>query len=88
MVNGIKNEYPSITEAELSAKFDNGSGIHRANYKRAFIEHSWEQQQSDFAWMLLNNTISIFEGWLEELKDNKISRYEHKKTTVPLLYTI
>lgn len=70
MVNGVKSEYPLITEAQLAAKFSLGSGIHGVNYKRAFIEHSWEEQQSDFAWILLNSTIPIYEGWLEELKNN------------------
>ena len=70
MVNGVKKEYPDITEAELAAKFSLGSGIHGVNYKRAFVDHTWEQQQTKFAWILLNSTIPIFEGWLEELKQN------------------
>lgn len=68
MVNGVKKEYPEITESQLTAKFSLGSGIHGVNYSRAFIEHSWEKQQSDFAWILLNSTIPIFEGWLVELQ--------------------
>ena len=68
MVNGVRTEYPSITEGELASKFSIGSGIHGVNYKRAFIENSWEKQQAKFAWILLNSTIPIFEGWLEELK--------------------
>lgn len=70
MVNGVKKEYPDITEAELAAKFSLGSGIHGVNYKRAFVDHTWEQKQTKFAWILLNSTIPIFEGWLEELKQN------------------
>lgn len=68
MVNGVKKEFPSVSESELAAKFSLGSGIHGVNYKRAFIENSWEMQQTQFAWILLNSTIPIFEGWLEELK--------------------
>ena len=68
LVNGVRKEYPTITEAELAAKFSLGSGIHGVNYKRAFGEHTWEQQQEKFAWILLNSTIPIFEEWLEELK--------------------
>lgn len=44
LVNGVRKEYPTITEAELAAKFSLGSGIHGVNYKRAFGEHTWEQQ--------------------------------------------
>lgn len=45
-------------------------GIRGVNYKKAFTVHTWEKQQTDFAWILLNSTIPIFEGWLEELKGN------------------
>ena len=38
MVNGVKKEFPEITEAELAAKFSQGSGIHGVNYQRAFIQ--------------------------------------------------
>lgn len=68
LVNGVKKEYPNITEPELAAKFSVGSGIHGVNYRRAFFEQTWEEQQTRFAWILLNSTIPIFEGWLEELK--------------------
>ena len=66
----FKKEFPEITEAELAAKFSQGSGIHGVNYQRAFIQTTWTQQQTKFAWILLNSTIPIFEGWLEELKQN------------------
>ena len=55
MVNGVKKEFPEITEAELAAKFSQGSGIHGVNYQRAFIQTTWTQQQTKFAWILLNN---------------------------------
>lgn len=68
MVNGVKKEFPSVSESELAAKFSLGSGIRGVNYKRAFLETSWKMQQTQFAWILLNSTIPIFEGWLEELR--------------------
>lgn len=68
MVNGVKKEFPAVSESELAAKFSLGSGIHGVNYKKAFLDNSWEMQQAKFAWILLNSTIPIFEGWLEELK--------------------
>lgn len=70
MVNGVKKEFPNISEAELAAKFSFGSGIHGVNYKRAFEDHTWTQQQTKFTWILLNSTIPIFEEWLKELKQN------------------
>lgn len=83
MVNGVKKEYPDITEAELAAKFSSGSGIHGVNYKRAFIDHTWEQQQAMFAWILLNSTIPIFEGWLEELKQSCFPDMKVKELQFP-----
>ena len=83
MVNGVKKEFPSVSESELAAKFSLGSGIHGVNYKRAFIEHTWEQQQADFAWILLNSTIPIFEGWLEELKNSCFPNLQVKKMQFP-----
>lgn len=68
MVNEIRVEFPNISDKELAGKFCVGSGIRSLNFKRLFTEESWEAQQSKFAWILLNNLISIFEGWLEELK--------------------
>ena len=67
-VNGLKKEFPSISETELASKFTLGSGIHGVNYKRAFVEKTWEQQQADFAWIILNSAFPIYEGWLESLK--------------------
>ncbi|MDE7218683.1 MAG: hypothetical protein K2O45_03545 [Oscillospiraceae bacterium] len=84
MVNGVKKECPLITDAQLTAKFSLGSGIHGVNYKRAFVEHSWEKQQSDFAWILLNSTIPIFEGWLEELKDDIFADLKVKEMQFPI----
>lgn len=84
MVNGVKKEYPSITDAQLTAKFSLGSGIHGVNYKRAFVDHSWEKQQSDFAWILLNSTIPIFEGWLEELKQDVFPDLKVKEMQFPI----
>lgn len=84
MVNGVKNEFPSITEAQMAAKFSLGSGIYGVNYKRAFIEHSWEKQQSDFAWILLNGTVPIFEGWLEELRQTIFTDMKIKDMQFPM----
>lgn len=83
MVNGVKKEFPEITEAELATKFSQGSGIHGVNYQRAFIQTTWTQQQTKFAWILLNSTIPIFEGWLEELKQNNFTAMNVKALQFP-----
>lgn len=83
MVNGVKKEFPSVSESELAAKFSLGSGIHGVNYKRAFLESSWETQQTKFAWILLNSSIPIFEGWLEELKQTVFPNLKVKDIQFP-----
>jgi hypothetical protein len=82
-VKGIKAEFPTITEAQLAAKFSVGSGIHGVNYKNAFEENTWENQQSNFAWILLNSTIPIFEGWLESLRDTNFPTLNVKAMQFP-----
>ena len=67
-VCGVKQEFPSITEAQFASKFSLGSGIHGVNYKHAFFEKNWEDQREDFAWILLNSTIPVFEAWIEDIK--------------------
>ena len=83
LVNGVRKEYPAITERELAAKYSLGSGIHGVNFKRAFESHSWEKQKSDFAWILLNSTIPVFEGWLDELEENLFNGMNVKKMQFP-----
>lgn len=83
MVNGVKHVYPSISEAEMAAKFSAGSGIRGVNYKRAFIDTPWDEQQENFAWTLLNSTIPIFEGWLEELKSSNFPDMKLKDLQMP-----
>lgn len=83
MVNGVRKEYPNVTESELTAKFSQGSGIHGVNYKRAFTQTTWEQQQTHLAWILLNNTIPVFEGWLEELKQDYFADMKIKDLQFP-----
>ena len=83
MVNGVRKEYPEITESELTAKYSQGSGIHGVNYKRAFSETTWEQQQVNLAWILLNNMIPVFEGWLEELKQKHFPNMNTKSLQFP-----
>lgn len=78
-----KKEFPSITEAELACKFTMGSGIHGVNYKRAFFERTWEQQQSDFAWILLNSIFPIYEEWLLELKNTIFPDMKTKEMQFP-----
>lgn len=83
MVGDEKKAHPAITETELADKFARGSKIRGVNYTRAFIKQSWEKQQSDFAWILLNSSIPIFEGWLAELKQHLFTDLKLKEMQYP-----
>lgn len=41
--------------------------VHGVNYKRAFFETSYEEQEEKIAWFLLNNLFAIHEGWAERI---------------------
>lgn len=73
-VNGIIHEYPAITEPELAAKFSKGSAIHGVNYKQAFVDKTWEEQQGTLAWIILNDAFAIYEGWLARICENYFSK--------------
>jgi hypothetical protein len=58
----------NLTEQDLLNRFDFGSRIHGVNLKKAFIEHSWENQQEEFAKFLLVYLFSIYESWISEIQ--------------------
>ncbi|MBI3207073.1 MAG: hypothetical protein HYZ29_36380 [Myxococcales bacterium] len=57
----------TTTVEELKARFIEGSGIHGANLHRACIEHTWDQQRSDLAFVVLVNLFAVYESWTVEL---------------------
>lgn len=67
-IAGIKEVYPAITESQLNGIYNYASVVHGVNYKKNFLELSWEEFQKKLAWLLLSNLFAIYEGWLAELK--------------------
>jgi hypothetical protein len=57
----------TTTVEELKARFVEGSGIHGANLHRSCLEHSWDKQRADLAFVALVNLFAIYEGWTVEL---------------------
>jgi hypothetical protein len=51
----------------LNARFVAGSGIRSTNLKRACIEMTWDDHQSQFAKFLLFDLFALFEGWLAKV---------------------
>jgi hypothetical protein len=66
-VNGYIEAVPSATVEQLRARFAEGADINGANFHRACVDHTWEQQKEAFASVLLVNSIALFEGWLDEV---------------------
>jgi hypothetical protein len=65
-VAGFVSVNPSAPIEELEGRFVAGSGIHGANLRRSCIDHSWSQQQGEFAKLLLVNIIALYEAWLKD----------------------
>jgi hypothetical protein len=62
-----KTDFPKLTEEDLGRKYAKPSGVHGTNFIRSCLKTSWEDQQTEIAWLLLASTCSIFEGWTENL---------------------
>lgn len=62
-------EKPEISDADLAEKYSRPAGIHGTSFHRDFLDTTWDKQQEQIAWILLNATVSTYEGWLHELKE-------------------
>lgn len=60
---------------------DPGHLVHDVGYKQVFIDISWEKQEEQLAWLLLNNLFAIYEGWAQRLYDErfKVKGYNEKR---------
>jgi hypothetical protein len=66
-VAGYISVNPSAPIEEMEGRFVAGSGIHGANLYRSCIDHTWGQQQNEFAKLLLVNIIALYEAWLKDV---------------------
>ena len=66
-VEDLITKNKDATESDLQTRFVLKTDIHGANITRAFLEHSWEQQQEYFAKFLLVNLIAFYEAWTEDI---------------------
>lgn len=66
-VAGYLQVVPNATVAQLRARFTEGADVYGANLRRACVDHTWDQQKETFARFVLANTITIYEGWIEEV---------------------
>lgn len=68
--SGFLAACPSASDKELLGRFVQGSGINGVNVKRVAVNKSWEDMQQWFSRLLLSETCSLFEGWIEAALDD------------------
>ena len=83
-VNGVLSQCPNVTEQQLAARFCIlGAEKRGVDFMKSFSSKSWMEQQGDFAWILLNAIFPIYEGWLEELRDDVFPSMNMKNMQYP-----
>jgi hypothetical protein len=60
-------ETGSRTEEELAARFVKPSGVTSADLRTTCLKWTWEQQQEQFAKILLFELCGLYEAWLEDV---------------------
>ncbi len=66
-VAGFCSHHPAATVQTLDDRFLSGSGLRGANFRRACIDITWEDQQQQFAKFFSMSLFSIYEGWLSDV---------------------
>jgi hypothetical protein len=81
VINEAGNSKISDAEIDYQQIIDPDCVVHGVNYKRAFIETSWDTQEENLAWLLLNNLFAIHEGWAQRLYDDVFRGFNYKEKT-------
>lgn len=68
-VSGFLAASPETPEAQLTARFIEGSGLKNVDLRTACLRTSWEEQQSEFAGFILLEACALFEGWIDAILD-------------------
>ena len=64
----VRKEIASLCDISMAQRMiDPLEEIHGVNYQKAFVEDTWEKQEEELAWILLNSLFSIHEGWASEI---------------------
>jgi hypothetical protein len=67
-VRGFLDAVPEATNADLTARFVQGSSVTGAgNLKGACVDTTWDEQQRMFAKFLLIDLCAIFESWISQV---------------------
>lgn len=80
-VQGFIHVHPDVTQPQLVDRFAFGSGVRGNEIKRACVDVTWDDQVGRFAQILLVNTISIFEEYIERLVELNIPTGQLRDST-------
>lgn len=57
----------------FQAEIDPNGEIHGVGFRDSFLNTSWDAQEEQLAWLLLNNLFAIHEGWAQRLFEERFS---------------
>ena len=66
-VKGFLDSVPNASEAELTGRFVQGSGLRGVNLRKATIMRSWNEQQQQLALFVLISAFAVYESWVDSL---------------------
>ena len=75
-VIGTKELIP-VSQSLYNKRYNTADVVHGVNFKKAFIDLSWDDFKNNLSWLLLNSLFSIYEGHLNNLK-SKLSLLDDK----------
>ena len=70
--NVINHEHAinsNLNNKDFQQLIDPKNVIHGVNYRKAFIDTTYEYQEELLSWVLLNNIFAIHEGWAQRIYD-------------------
>lgn len=80
-ISEINVSNPTAENIIFQSEVDPNQEIHGVGYRGSYINTSWEQQEEQLAWLLLNNLFAIHEGWAQRLYEERFSAKGYKENT-------
>lgn len=71
-IHGILAECPDFTEEMFHTRYHFDAKMRWKNYKTVFCGQDFSVQEEAFTWYLLNETCTVFEGWLAAMESQRI----------------
>lgn len=64
------NELLPVSQKLYNERYNTAKVVHGVNFKKSFIDLSWDDFENNLSWLLLNSLFSIYEGYLNNLKSD------------------